>query len=179
LTFVFYSLTIGPFIEEDLVSNNIEFCLARRKTERAAFVKVLKAVPQNKRDYRPEPKSRTAAEIAWLLAAEEAALLGLLEAGEVDWKDTAPPATMGEIVAAFERDAALVDERLTKLDEAAWKKPGRFLMGGAPVWEDEVGNMFWGFLFDAVHHRGQLSTYLRPMGSKVPAIYGPSADENQ
>ena len=35
----------------------------------------------------------------------------------------------------------------------------------------------WEFLFDAVHHRGQLSTYLRPMGSTVPSIYGPSADE--
>jgi uncharacterized damage-inducible protein DinB len=35
----------------------------------------------------------------------------------------------------------------------------------------------WGFLFDLIHHRGQLSTYLRPMGSTVPAIYGPSADE--
>jgi uncharacterized damage-inducible protein DinB len=35
----------------------------------------------------------------------------------------------------------------------------------------------WGFLFDIIHHRGQLSTYLRPMGSTVPQIYGPSADE--
>jgi hypothetical protein len=35
----------------------------------------------------------------------------------------------------------------------------------------------WGFLFDEVHHRGQLSTYLRPMGGKVPSIHGPSADD--
>jgi uncharacterized damage-inducible protein DinB len=161
------------------MSNNIEFCLTRRKAERSGFVKVLKAVPQDRRDYRPDPKARTAAEIAWLLAAEEDALLALLDKGDVDWKDVPPPATMDEIVAAFERAAQRVDERLASVDEAAWKKNGRFLMGGTPVWEDEVGNMFWGFLFDAVHHRGQLITYLRPMGSKVPAIYGPSADENQ
>jgi len=37
--------------------------------------------------------------------------------------------------------------------------------------------MLWGFLFDAIHHRGQLSSYLRPMGAKVPSIYGPSADD--
>jgi uncharacterized damage-inducible protein DinB len=37
--------------------------------------------------------------------------------------------------------------------------------------------MAWGFLLDQIHHRGQLTTYLRPMGSTVPAIYGPSADE--
>jgi uncharacterized damage-inducible protein DinB len=161
------------------MSNNIEFCLTRRKAERSGFVKVLKAVPQDRRDYRPDPKARTAAELAWLLAAEEDALLALLDKGDVDWKDVPPPATMDEIVAAFERAAQSVDERLASVDEVAWKKNGRFLMAGAPVWEDEVGNMFWGFLFDAVHHRGQLSTYLRPMGSKVPAIYGPSADENQ
>ena len=35
----------------------------------------------------------------------------------------------------------------------------------------------WDFMFDAIHHRGQLSAYLRPMGGKVPSIYGPSADE--
>ena len=37
--------------------------------------------------------------------------------------------------------------------------------------------MAWGFLFDIVHHRGQITTYLRPMGAKVPQIYGPSGDE--
>jgi hypothetical protein len=35
----------------------------------------------------------------------------------------------------------------------------------------------WGFLFDIIHHRGQITTYLRPMGSTVPQIYGPTADE--
>jgi uncharacterized damage-inducible protein DinB len=37
--------------------------------------------------------------------------------------------------------------------------------------------MLWGLLFDAVHHRGQLSAYIRPMGGKVPSIYGPSGDD--
>jgi uncharacterized damage-inducible protein DinB len=50
-------------------------------------------------------------------------------------------------------------------------------MGEGGAWEDTVGGFLWSFLFDAIHHRGQLSTYLRPMGSKVPAIYGPSADD--
>ena len=35
----------------------------------------------------------------------------------------------------------------------------------------------WGFLFDIIHHRGQITTYLRAMGSTVPQIYGPTADE--
>jgi len=53
----------------------------------------------------------------------------------------------------------------------------KFIYGGAAVWEDTLQNMLWGYLFDMVHHRGQLSAYLRPMGGKVPSIYGPSADD--
>lgn len=157
---------------------NLEFCIARRKAELPAFVKVLKAVPQSRLDYRPDPKSRTAPELAWLLAAEEAALVTLLDTGKIDWKDTPPPASVAESVAAYERNTATVNARLLKLDEAAWQKKASFLMDGNAVWEDTTQNMVWGFLFDAIHHRGQLSTYLRAMGGKVPAIYGPSADDS-
>jgi|SRR5207247_1035793 len=157
---------------------NLEFCIARRKSELGAFVRVLKAVPQGRMDYRPDPKARTAAELAWVLAAEEGALLDLLDRGTVEWKDTTPPARMDEIVAAFERNAAGVNERLGRLDEGGWQKKVRLLVEGAGAWEDTMSAMAWGFLFDAVHHRGQLSTYLRPMGGKVPSIYGPSADDS-
>jgi uncharacterized damage-inducible protein DinB len=157
---------------------NLEFCIARRKSELPAFVRVLKAVPQGRLDYRPDPKARTAAELAWLLVAAEGALLSLLETGTVEWKETKPPARIDEIVAAFERNAAAVNERLGRLDEAGWQKKGRLLMDGGGAWEETMAEMAWGFLFDAVHHRGQLSTYLRPMGGKVPSIYGPSADDS-
>lgn len=158
--------------------DNREFCIARRKAELPAFVKVLKAVPQGKLDYRPDPRARSAAELAWVLATEEAALVMLLDTGTIAWKDQPPPARVDETVAAFEKNAATVNERLAKLDEAGWQKQGRLVMEGMPPWETSIGEFVWGFLFDAIHHRGQLSTYLRPMGSKVPAIYGPSADDS-
>jgi uncharacterized damage-inducible protein DinB len=154
-----------------------EFCLARRKTEIPTFVKVLKAVPQAKREYRPEPRSRTAAELAALLATEEAALASLLETGTTHWKEEPPAASMADIVASFERSARAVTERMERMDDKAWQKQGRLLMDGAPPWEDTIENFVWGMFFDAIHHRGQLTTYLRPMGGKVPAIYGPSADD--
>lgn len=157
---------------------NREFLIARRKAEEPAFVRVLKAVPQDRRDYRADPKARTAAELAWLLAFEEMALVTLLDKGEVEWKETPPPASVDEIVAAYEHAAAAVDERLARCDEAGWEKKVRFLTAGAPPWEDSLREFVWGFLFDAIHHRGQLSTYLRPMGSKVPSIYGPTADDS-
>jgi uncharacterized damage-inducible protein DinB len=156
---------------------NLEFCVARRKAELPTFVKVLKAIPGGKLDYKPHPKSRSAAELAWLLASSEGALVELLDKGTIAWKETPAPAGLEEIVTAFERNAAAVDARLEKLDAAGWEKKGRFVMEGMPPWEDGVGQFVWGFFFDSIHHRGQLTTYLRPMGGKVPSIYGPSADD--
>jgi uncharacterized damage-inducible protein DinB len=154
-----------------------EFCISSRKAEFPAFVRVLKAMPRDRLDYRPDPKSRTAAELAWVMAAEEASLLKILETGTVEWSQEKAPSTVDDIVAAYERNATAVTERLEKLDEAGWQKKGKLMMGGETAWEAPIEDMVWGFLFDAVHHRGQLSTYLRPMGGKVPSIYGPSADD--
>ena len=156
---------------------SLELCRQQRAQELAKFVKVLKAVPEGRLDYRPDPKSRTAAELTWLLAQSEGALVSLLDTGEVRWSESKPPARLDAIIAAYEKNAGAVNERLARVDEAAWDRKGRFLMGDAPPWEDSVGAFVWGFLFDSIHHRGQLTTYLRPMGGKVPAIYGPSADD--
>jgi uncharacterized damage-inducible protein DinB len=159
------------------MTSDLDLCRKQRKQELPKFVSVLKAMPEGRLDYRPDPKARNAAELGWVLAAEEAALLSLLETGVVEWKDAPPPARAADIVAAFEKSAASVNEKLDQLDQAGWEKKGRFVMGGETAWEDSIGGFVWGFLFDAIHHRGQLSTYLRPMGGKVPAIYGPSADD--
>ncbi len=156
---------------------NRDFCIARRQAERPAFLRVLKAIPESRADYRPDPKARTAADLAWLLAVEEAALLSLIDKGEVEWKETPTLSALDTIIGEYERMSAEVNGRLEHLDEAAWERKVRFLMGGGAVWEDSLSQMVWGFLFDAVHHRGQLSTYLRPMGGRVPSIYGPSADD--
>jgi uncharacterized damage-inducible protein DinB len=81
------------------------------------------------------------------------------------------------MIAVYEKNAAELESRLAKLDDAAWDKKAKFLVEGNVAWEAGLGDMLWGFLFDAIHHRGQLSTYIRPMGGKVPSIYGPSADD--
>jgi uncharacterized damage-inducible protein DinB len=155
----------------------LAFCLGRRKAERPVFLRVLKAIPAEHSDYRPDPKSRTAAEIAWLLAIEEAALASLVQTGVAEWKQPPAPASLDEIVAAFERSSAEANDALERLDESGWGRKVRLEMEGGASWEDSLSEMVWGFLFDAIHHRGQLSTYLRPMGGKVPSIYGPSADD--
>ena len=154
-----------------------EFCVARRKAERPAFLRVLKAIPESRAEYRPDPKGRTAIELAWLFAVEESALLSLIETGVTKWKESAPSGRLEQIVADFERTSEKVNSRLERLDPSAWEKKVKFVMEKGE-WEDTLSQMVWGFLFDAIHHRGQLSTYLRPMGGKVPSIYGPSADDS-
>jgi uncharacterized damage-inducible protein DinB len=156
---------------------NREFCLDRRKRERKAFVNVLKAVPQDRLDYRPEPRSRTAVELAWLIAFADSALLPLIEKGSAEWKEAPAPAKVEEIVAAYERNAKAVDDLIARTSDQAWEQKVKFFFGTPEPWQDTLENFVWGFLHDAIHHRGQLTTYLRPMGSKVPSIYGPSADD--
>ena len=155
-----------------------QFFVTRWEQEQAAFGKVLRALPGDQLAYRPHERSTSAGDLAWQLAIEQRGMSDLIERGESAWEQTPRPATLDEIVAAWDAATNDLRERLSGLDEAKCEGECKLLMGGAPVWTDKLGNMLWGYLFDMVHHRGQLSAYIRPMGGKVPAIYGPSADDS-
>jgi uncharacterized damage-inducible protein DinB len=157
--------------------SNSDFFAERFELEQKAFRKVLQAVPGDQLGYRPHERSASAGGLAWQLAEEQRGIVELLDRGETKYENRPRPATIDEIVAAWDAATADVHERLGAKDEAKWSEPAKFLVGDQVVWTDTLQNMLWGFLFDMVHHRGQLSTYLRPMGAKVPAIYGPSGDD--
>jgi uncharacterized damage-inducible protein DinB len=132
---------------------------------------VLARIPEGS-DYRPDPRSRTAQEIAWQVVCEEKSLIEALESGRMGWSPDPMPATMKEVIAAYETQSASIVQRLKALPNSRWNGGLEFFGHQRPA-----SSMAWSFLFDIVHHRGQISTYLRPMGSTVPQIYGPSADE--
>lgn len=158
--------------------SNREFFVQRWEEEYPTFLKVFRALPKDKLDYRPHPRSRSAAELIWLLALEEQAGSELIDTGKIDWKETPPSKSLEEMITEYEKAHAELVQRLKKLDDTAWAgKKGQFFVDGQAVYEDTLRELFWGVLFDAIHHRGQLSVYIRLMGGKVPAIYGPSADE--
>lgn len=152
------------------------FFLKHWDAEARATRAVLARIPEGS-SYRPDPKSRTAREIAWLIVREEILLADGLEKGAFEWQEVQAPDTMAEIMATYDRHHDDVTRKLHALDGARWEAPVPFLAGGQEVMKDEGYESAWGFLLDMIHHRGQLSTYLRPMGSTVPQIYGPSADE--
>jgi uncharacterized damage-inducible protein DinB len=82
------------------------------------------------------------------------------------------------MIAAYERDHDLLSGQLRTLEADAWYQQAWLIQGNEDILlKDTIGGLLWIALFDFVHHRGQLSTYIRPMGGKVPSIYGPSADE--
>ena len=132
---------------------------------------VLARIPEGS-DYRPDPKSRTAQEIAWQIVCEETMIIEALESGTAKWEPPPAPATMREVLAAYEQQSASLPQRWSGLPASRWEGTLEFFGSQRPA-----APMAWSFLFDIIHHRGQITTYLRPMGSTVPQIYGPSADE--
>jgi uncharacterized damage-inducible protein DinB len=133
--------------------------------------KVLSRIPEGS-DYRPDPRSRTAHEIAWQIVCEEKMLIEALETGKAEWSPPPLPSTMKEVRDAYEKQADDMMARWQSLPPERWNGILEFFGSERPA-----SPMAWSFLFDIVHHRGQITTYLRPMGSTVPQIYGPSADE--
>jgi uncharacterized damage-inducible protein DinB len=145
--------------------------------EAPATRRVISRIPEGTCDYKPDPKSRTAREIAWLIVVEERILAEGIEKGEVSWEETQPPGTIKEILDAYDAHHDAATSRLKSLDSSQYEKEMAFKVAGNELFRASGFDFAWEFLFDKVHHRGQLSTYLRPMGSTVPSIYGPTADE--
>ena len=82
------------------------------------------------------------------------------------------------MIAAYELHHNTLAEKLNDLDDVIWNHQAWMIVGQQEILlKDTVGGLLWLGLFDAVHHRGQLTTYIRPMGGKVPGLYGPSADD--
>lgn len=154
------------------------FFLRHWEMEAPATAKVINRIPNDRSEYRPEPIARTAREIAWLIVREEAALVEGLERGVFEWAEVPAPSKVSEIVALYARQHDALTSRLRAIAGPRWEESLPFVMGGKELMKATGCDMAWGFLKDQIHHRGQLSTYLRPMGAKVPAIYGPSADES-
>ena len=139
--------------------------------ESETTLRVLARIPEGS-DYRPDPKSRTAQEIAWQIVCEEKMIIEALESSKAEWAPPPMPATMKEVLEAYEKQSRAMPQRWKALSPARWEGTLEFFGNQRPA-----APMAWSFLFDIVHHRGQISTYLRPMGSTVPQIYGPSGDE--
>ena len=141
------------------------------------FERVYQALPPDKLDYRPDAKSKTALELAVYIAAECATFGTFLKNGEVNFMEAMKSLPQTTAAALMTLQMGLNEGKMMaeKMSDPDWDSQCK-MMGGSEPWVTTKGKMAWGLLLDLIHHRGQLSTYLRPMGGKVPSIYGPSAD---
>jgi len=136
--------------------------------------KVIAAVPDAASSYKPDPNARTAKELSWHLANTDIQFLD----GIADLKFTMgspehKPETAAEVAAWYHENLKRGADRVAAMTAEQLLTPIDFYgVFNLPA------VLYLGFLNNhSIHHRGELATYLRPMGSKVPSIYGGSFDE--
>jgi len=152
-----------------------EFYLERRRAEQPAFLRVLRALPAKTIAYKPHERSPSAEQLVWTITSELRTCLDVVIENKTDWRQESPP-TLRAMVELFEQWSNDLTDRVAALDDASWDNTAKFYYEGQLISESPIGQFLWFIHFDAIHHRGQLAAYLRPMGGTVPSIYGPSAD---
>jgi uncharacterized damage-inducible protein DinB len=167
-----------PTLQTDQALFLRQFMLGVLEREHATTRRVIEAIPADKGDYRPDSIVKNANDLAWHIVGAEHRFMEAVAHGVFDFTNPGRPAplvTSADIARwyadMFPRDAA----RIAALPADALTKVVDFrgLFQLPAVTYLQTAQMH------SIHHRGQLSMYLRPMGAKVPAIYGESYDSAQ
>ena len=140
--------------------------------------RVIAAIPAEKADYRPDNVVRSAIDLAWHIVASETRFLAAVASGAFDFSGAARPEsirTPADVVDWYSHRFGKEIDRLkqTTGDRLVKVIDFRGILQFPAVAYLQIG------LSHSIHHRGQLSTYLRPMGAKVPSIYGESYDARE
>jgi uncharacterized damage-inducible protein DinB len=151
-----------------------EALLKTLKKESATTLKVLKAYPADKNDFKPHERSSDIKKLASTFVFEMYLLEMYLFGDPLDRSkfQTYKPENVHLAAADFEQESAGVIARFEQMDETDLNKTVSF--AGHTFVADEFAMMM---IHDQIHHRGQMTVYLRMAGGKVPSVYGPSADD--
>jgi uncharacterized damage-inducible protein DinB len=156
---------------------NKEFFMKTLEEEAPKFRSVIEALPEDKFDYKVHDRSRSAGSLASQLARQWEGVSGVVIKGEPTMDAHSEKQTSKkDLLTTFDKGIEQLKKDVMKISDDAWENDMAKMEFPGGTWEDKKYNMAWGFLFDGIHHRGQLSTYLRAMGAKVPSVYGNSAD---
>ena len=157
--------------------SNLDFFKACFQNELQATLSLVESLPQNKLDYRPHPVNRSAFEIVEHILGHVKDLKTILVNASCEETLVYHFESPADAVAKYRTHAEELIELLSNSDDERWEKElvELFIHGKSFITIPRM-NMMWFFFFDIIHHRGQLSSYVRPMGGKNPAVYGYSAD---
>lgn len=159
------------------MSANHAFFISCFRNEIASTASLFRSLPADQLDYRPHAVSRSAREIVEHLLTHLVDMAVIPHETVCEETLTYPVSDPADAAAQYEALCGTVLDAVSGLSAEQWETvPVELRIHGTPVVTLPRTNMMWFFFFDIIHHRGQLSTYVRPMGGAVPSIYGPSAD---
>lgn len=150
------------------------------QNEAELTLKAIRAVPEERTDYSPHPKGRTAQQLADHIAAHFFDLVQGFEKTEVHIDPTLRYNSIAEVCDAIEKSSSRLSALLQQADDETWngKRVPIFALG-FKLYDFHLRDFCFRWLLNIVHHRGQLSTYYRAMGTVPPNIYGPNAEETE
>lgn len=173
---------IEPIATEP-IATMIPPMLAEFREEAAITKRILERVPADKLAWKPHRKSMSLGQLALHIASVPASLARISQLDEFDVAkanfDPPAPQDVEEIGAAFEQSVCDAQACLSGMSEQKATGHWRLMANGLPIFNRPRVEVLRSVMLNHwYHHRGQLSVYLRMLDVAVPAIYGPSADEN-
>lgn len=147
--------------------------------EHACTLKVLRAFPADQADFKPHERSNSARRLATTFVLEQRLMLRALKGEPVlsESVSAGMPHEWNELLDSFEQTGQEVIELLRNPENANLAGTATFFVAPKQTGEIPLEAFVESMLHDQIHHRGQMSVYVRMAGGKVPSIYGPSADE--
>ena len=146
--------------------------------EAKTTARVIRAFPAEWLELKPHERSRSIRDLAWQCVMDERVIEKIVE-GANDLRNVPPnpppPETMAEIAAAYEGAHKQAADKMRRR-ETQFTRTVTVTTRGGSIHLEQAETIWWNLL-DQIHHRGQLTIYLRLAGGKVPSIYGPSGDE--
>ncbi len=147
--------------------------------EHATTMKVLRALPAAKSELKPHARLRTPRELAWVFVMERA--FGTMvfngEFGSKPPADPPPPPPWADILPALEKAHKDFGALIRATPDEKLLQAVKFMTGPKQMGDIRRIDFLWFLLHDEIHHRGQMTVYLRLADAKVPSVYGPSGDE--
>ena len=163
--------------KQNLKMTNLDFFKTCLANEKEATLKMLMCLPSGRLDYQPHPKNRTAREIVSHLLAHMVDMKMILNSSVCD--ETLDFSFDDSLDAGNKMEILWIEltQLVNQIDQSNWEdEKVSLLIASKPYLTLPRNSMMWFFFFDMIHHRGQLSSYVRAMGGKNPTVFGFSAD---
>lgn len=143
-------------------------------------INAFRCIPEAETAYKPHPKSRTAQQLVDHITAHALDLIEAVESTIVNHHVFLTYPSVAEACTGLQEASEKFLSLLAQTSDEEWEnKTLAIFAAGHKMFDLTLRDMCYGWMFDMIHHRGQLSTYYRAMGTVPPSTYGPNAEETE